>query len=309
MNPSTLLIVEDQIVVALDLEERLERNGYKVCGIAISGVEALALARQYRPALALMDIRLQGEMDGIQTAQILRSEMNVPVIFLSAHSDEATLQRAKLTAPYGFLLKPFDERELRLNIEMALYKHDHERQLTAAREDIRRAKVSIDELATRDPLTGLANRRSLAARFEHDRIISERSGVPLSMLLIDIDHFTAINERYGHVSGDVYLKVLAAVLRDCVREIDLVARIGGEAFVVLLPATVAVQAQVISECIRQKVEISPVAVFEGSALMHFTVSIGAVSTDANAQSLEELIRCADEALKRAKNKGRNQVAT
>lgn len=145
MYPATLLIVEDQAVVAADLGDRLVRNGYKVCGVAASGEDALALARQHRPGLALMDIRIQGEMDGIQTAEILRRELDVPVIFLSAHSDEATLQRAKLAAPYGFLMKPFEERELRLNIEVALHKHQGERHLAAAHEEIRALNASLEQ--------------------------------------------------------------------------------------------------------------------------------------------------------------------
>ena len=144
MNPVTLLIVEDQAVVAADLEGRLVRNGYKVCGVAASGEEALSLARQHRPGLALMDIRVQGEMDGIQIAEVLRRELDVPVIFLSAHSDESTLQRAKIAAPYGFLVKPFEERELRLNIEVALHKHEGERQLSGAHEEIRRLNAGLE---------------------------------------------------------------------------------------------------------------------------------------------------------------------
>jgi len=144
-NPAPLLIVEDQAVVAADLEDRLVRNGYKVCGVAASAEEALALAHQHRPALALMDIRIQGEMDGIQTAEVLQRELNLPVIFLSAHSDDSTLERAKAAAPYGFLVKPFDERELKLSIEVALHKHEGERQLAAAHEEIRQLNASLEQ--------------------------------------------------------------------------------------------------------------------------------------------------------------------
>jgi signal transduction histidine kinase len=144
-NPATLLIVEDQAVVAADLGDRLVRNGYKVCGVAASVEEALDLAHQHRPALALMDIRIQGEMDGIQTAEVLQRDLNLPVIFLSAHSDDSTLERAKAAAPYGFLVKPFDERELKLNIEVALHKHEAERRLAAAHEEIRQLNASLEQ--------------------------------------------------------------------------------------------------------------------------------------------------------------------
>lgn len=145
MNSATLLLAEDQAAVTTDLGARLAHNGYKVCGIAASGEEALALARLHRPRLALMDIGIRGEMNSIQTAEILRHELDVPVIFLSAHSDEATLQLAKLTFPYGFLVKPFGERELQLSIEAALHKHECERQLAAAHLEIRRLNASIEQ--------------------------------------------------------------------------------------------------------------------------------------------------------------------
>lgn len=145
MNSATLLLAEDQAAVTADLGARLTHNGYKVCGIAASGEEALALARLHRPRLALMDIGIRGEMNSIQTAEILRHELDVPVIFLSAHSDEATLQLDKLTFPYGFLVKPFGERELQLSIEAALHKHECERQLAAAHLEIRRLNASIEQ--------------------------------------------------------------------------------------------------------------------------------------------------------------------
>ncbi|MES2353620.1 MAG: response regulator [Pseudomonadota bacterium] len=145
MKSATLLIVEDQAVIAADLEERLLRNGYRVCGIAASGEEAVCLAREHRPGLALMDIRLQGEMDGIATAKVLRRELDIPVIFLSSHSDNATLQRAKAAAPYGFLVKPFEERELQLNIEVTLHKHKGDRQLAAAHHEICRLNANLEQ--------------------------------------------------------------------------------------------------------------------------------------------------------------------
>ena len=123
MSSAKLLVVEDQAVIAADLASQLARIGYTVCGVAASGDEALALAREHRPELVLMDIRIQGQMDGIQVAEILRREQDVPVIFLTAHSDEATFLRARAAAPFGFLLKPFAERELQLNIDLAIERH------------------------------------------------------------------------------------------------------------------------------------------------------------------------------------------
>jgi len=145
MKRATLLIVEDEAIVAADLEGRLVRMGYAVCGRAASGEEALALARTHRPRLVLLDIQLQGTMDGIEVAHILRAELEIPVIFLSANSDETMIQRASLAGPYGYLLKPFNERELHTNIEVALHKHQGDRQLAAAHLEVQRLNSTLEQ--------------------------------------------------------------------------------------------------------------------------------------------------------------------
>jgi diguanylate cyclase (GGDEF)-like protein/PAS domain S-box-containing protein len=119
----TILIVEDQQIVALDLQYTLQSLGYAISGVAASGPEALAIAAAERPDLVLMDVRLRGDMDGIATAQALRARHDLPVVYLTAHNDEVTRARAAATTPYGFLVKPFDERALQTTIEMALVRH------------------------------------------------------------------------------------------------------------------------------------------------------------------------------------------
>ncbi len=129
-----ILVVEDETIVALDLQNSLKVLGYEVVGTASSGVEAIARAEKARPDLVLMDIILKGDMDGVETAESIRSRMDIPVIFLTACADEKTLQRAKVTEPFGYLIKPFEERELHGHIEIALYKHRMEKQLRESEE-------------------------------------------------------------------------------------------------------------------------------------------------------------------------------
>lgn len=124
-----VLVVEDEGIVAAHLQATLERLGYDVPEVAASGQQALALAAELSPDLVLMDIRLQGPLDGIETALRLRDRSDVPLVFLTAHSDDANVSRARCANPYGYLLKPFNERELRSTIEVALYKHQAERAL------------------------------------------------------------------------------------------------------------------------------------------------------------------------------------
>lgn len=128
-TPLRVLIVEDESLVALDLQERLILLGYEVAAVVDNGTDALLYARAMKFDLALMDIHIRGEIDGIRTAAALRETLDLPVVFLTAHSDEATLARAGLSEPFGYLLKPFDERDLRATLQMAHYRHCAESRL------------------------------------------------------------------------------------------------------------------------------------------------------------------------------------
>jgi two-component system sensor kinase FixL len=129
MQSVEVLVVEDEAIVAADLAAQLRRLKYKVPAVVSTGEEALALVSKMSPGLVLMDIKLAGEVDGIEAARRIQTELATPVIYLSAHSDEATLARAKTTSPYGYLIKPFDLAELRTTIEVALYKHQADTRL------------------------------------------------------------------------------------------------------------------------------------------------------------------------------------
>ena len=126
MNPIRLLIVEDESVVVRDLENRLTDLGYTVVGRADNGPDAIARASELQPNAILMDIRLVGEMDGIDAAIAIHRHQDVPVIFLTAFGEKATIEKAKLAEPSGYALKPFDDRELSIVIEMALFKRQAE---------------------------------------------------------------------------------------------------------------------------------------------------------------------------------------
>lgn len=124
-----ILVVEDEAIVALDIQSRLRNLGYSVARAVPSGEAAIEAARELQPDLILMDIMLEGEVDGISAAGRIRERQQIPIIYLTAYADEQTLQRAKATDPFGYIIKPFEDRELAINIEMALYKHRLDRKL------------------------------------------------------------------------------------------------------------------------------------------------------------------------------------
>ena len=129
MAKERVLIVEDEKIIALDLQRRLERFGYTICGTCSEGVDAIEKAKLHKPDIILMDIMLNGPMDGIEAAKIIKQELRIPVVFLTAYVDDRTIERAKTAEPYGYILKPFKERELYTAIDIALYKFNSEQQI------------------------------------------------------------------------------------------------------------------------------------------------------------------------------------
>ncbi|KJU85757.1 response regulator receiver sensor signal transduction histidine kinase [Candidatus Magnetobacterium bavaricum] len=142
MTKKTVLIVEDEFIIAGRIKMALQEMGYAVTAIVASGLQAIENAATDNPDVVLMDIVLKGEMDGIEAAQKIREDYNIPVIFLTSHINESLLERAKITEPFGYLLKPFNERDLQTNIEIAIYKHGMEKKL---RELNRTLEIRVKE--------------------------------------------------------------------------------------------------------------------------------------------------------------------
>ena len=133
-----ILVAEDDVIVGQDIEESLRGLGYEVAGLVRTGEEAVQAARELAPDLVLMDIRMPGLIDGVEAADRILEHMEVPVVYLTAYSDDSTVTRAKETGPFGYLVKPFDDRELKTSIELAIYRHHTDRLVRESRERYRR---------------------------------------------------------------------------------------------------------------------------------------------------------------------------
>lgn len=151
MNNASILVVEDESLVAKDIQSRLKRFGYTVPDIASSGEKAIKKATEFCPDLVLMDIQLKGKMDGVEAAQQIHVSFNIPIIYITANADESTLERAKRTSPFGYILKPFKEKELKTIIEITLSKHRMERKLKQSEQWLATVLKSIgDAVITSD---------------------------------------------------------------------------------------------------------------------------------------------------------------
>jgi PAS domain S-box-containing protein len=194
MNPAKVMIVEDDRVVARDIGTQVSRMGHSVVGMTGSGEEAVTLAAANQPDLVLMDIRLEGEMDGIEAAQRIRAKNRIPVVFLTAYGNEEIIRRASLTEPFGYLLKPFDEPQMRTVIQMALYKREAESRIrlgekryAATLASIADGVISTDEEGRVDFLNPAAEKltgwlfNEAVGRHLDDilKIIDEETRVPL----------------------------------------------------------------------------------------------------------------------------------
>lgn len=134
MSKINVLVVEDESIVSKDIQHSLKKLGYNVVGASSTGEKAIELAGEERPDIILMDIMLKGDMNGIEAAERIKDLYSIPIVFLTAYADESTLSKAKITEPYGYILKPFKEIDLHTTIEMAVYKHGKEQEMVKERD-------------------------------------------------------------------------------------------------------------------------------------------------------------------------------
>lgn len=294
-----VLVVDDIASSRELLRQDLGGAGFDVRSQA-SGYGCLDVARLFDPAVIILDIDMPG-MDGIETCRRLKADpttAHIPILFLTGQQDEETAVVALAAGGNDFLHKPYSRSIMLARV--------------SSQVAINEAQARLRRMVITDALTGLYSRRFFYDGVRQQAAALARSDSPvLACLMLDVDHFKSINDRFGHVVGDRTLVRVAELVKDSVRSADIAARFGGEEFVIALPATRIETAHAIAEKVRAAVESG----FGPSSEEKVTVSIGAATVslagtglDEQGQLIEKLIHDADEALYKAKRAGRNRVA-
>ncbi|MCB1908839.1 MAG: diguanylate cyclase [Rhodocyclaceae bacterium] len=297
---SSLLLVDDDVVSIRVLQSIL--TDYSHLRFATNGEEALRLAGETPPDLILLDADMPG-LDGFGVCNALKRDerlAHIPVIFVTSHEDVSVETRALELGAMDFIAKPVSPARVRLRVRNQLLLKYHTDRL--------RREVSTD------PLTGLHNRRALESALPLEWRRAQRHARPLSLLMVDVDHFKRVNDRYGHAAGDACLRAVAAALESCVgRPGDLVARFGGEEFTLLLPETPLDAAMRIADEIHAAMESLEIPFDDEADDLKLTVSIGIATCGVDGErgpvSERDLLSTADKALYRAKHAGRNRTCT
>jgi len=261
--------------------------------------DALRLHKEARPDLVLLDVMMP-HIDGYNLAQMFkRNATFVPIILLTALEDIDSKRRGLSAGADEFLTKPVNTLELQIRMSSML-------RIKRLADELERVNKELAELATVDALTQVANRRAVEQRLVHEFHRARRYKHPFTVILIDIDHFKSVNDNYGHPMGDKVLIEVAAAIRQSTRNTDMVARFGGEEFIVLAPETPAANGGLVAERIRQSIH-KRTSSKSDQGLTAVTASLGVASTDLAVATETELVARADQALYRAKREGRNLV--
>jgi diguanylate cyclase (GGDEF)-like protein len=297
-NTVKVLVAEDEPVSRHRLQTFLGKWGYAVL-TAADGAEALNLLRREGPKLVVLD-RMMPHVDGLAVCRAIREgppEPYVYVILLTAQDDQREIIEGFEAGADDYITKPFEVPELEARVRTGARIIALQEELIAAREQLR-----IE--ATHDPLTGLLNRAAFFEGFHTEVARARRYHTPLALVMADLDHFKAVNDRHGHLTGDMVLREAARRLRASLRASDVIARYGGEEFVVAAPDCGIEDALALAERFRASICARPIDVPGGPVAV--TMSLGVAAT-ADMDEADRLMRVADEALYRAKHAGRNKV--
>ena len=292
------MIVDDEIGVRDSMHEFIEMAGFRST-IASSAEEAIDLLKNNNIQVVITDIMLPG-MGGLELTKLIKRKFNTDVIVMTGYSGDYSYEEAINMGASDFVIKPVRLEELLLRLKRVL----KERELTQERV---RMMEKLQRLAITDGLTKLHNSRSFYSQLEVEVDRFNRYKHPLSLLLLDIDHFKEYNDNYGHLEGDKVLVRISQLIKACLRKLDTAYRYGGEEFTVILPETSGEEAVLVAERIRKTVQAEKFTP-QSDEELGITISIGTAQYAAEEQ-LSTFIQRADKAMYISKQKGRNRVTS
>lgn len=307
MAPAAKILVVDDSRTQLEwLVQVLAHEGYEV-RTAAAGKDAIQQVRADPPDLVLLDMILP-DMDGLEVLRILKArpeEEFIPVILLSVKADLDSRVAGLRIGADDFLAKPFAEAEILARAAAML-------RIKSLQDQLRVTQRLLQEQSITDGLTGLRNRRFFEERLQEEFSRARRYGDPVALIMIDVDHFKQVNDRFGHPMGDVVLREVGRLLRASTRDLDVCARYGGEEFAVILPKTPLAGALAVAEriwhALGTKVHQNPAPQPGEAPEIRVTASLGVASYPSQGiSSSEELVRFSDDALYQAKRAGRNTI--
>ena len=308
-----ILVVDDDPVSLLIITEHLAAEGFEPLA-ARDAMAGIALLERHRPRLIVSDWNMPG-MGGLEFCCQVRAQYPQEYVYfmmLTVESDKDRLIEAFKTGVDDFITKPFHKGELLARIRAGmrmLNVYDELLARTACSQQLNaelvRLNTRLQQAATTDELTGLFNRRQGMLRLHEQWELARRYSTDFACAMIDVDHFKAVNDAYGHIRGDQCLHKVASVLAGGARSTDIVCRIGGEEFLMLFPSQTASQALPGLERCRQAVAGEVFA--DPSRAMPITISVGLSEFSPNITTSDGVLRLADECLYAAKRQGRNRI--
>lgn len=298
-RPRILVIDSDRESNQL-LADLMALYNYEII-LAESREEALQLVNGISCDALLISLDMQsGGFELSQEILKLNGYEDVPLTFVTAEEyDFALVMEGQFYGALFLQTKPYSEVQLLAQLSTMV-------RVKFLQDELKERMEELDRLASTDPLTGLYNRRMFFRRMDEEVARAGRTASPMCLIYVDIDHFKDINDVYGHSSGDAVLQQISRTMTRILRRGDVLGRIGGEEFLILLPDTTGVAGQRIAERLRQRVEHA--TIYSGDRKLNVTVSAGVFSAaDPVGLSIDDMVRVADQALYEAKETGRNKV--